>query len=142
MSAPEKIRQTSGKEKNSSGFFNFRGIKQSKVRGGEGRQLLTFDSYTETTLTFYPDRCINCTRCLQVCPHAVFSPGTGTVRLEHPSICMECGACARNCPVQAIEVQNGVGCAWAMIGAALRGKNMDSGECGCGGEGSPCCGER
>ena len=33
---------------------------------------------------------------------------------------MECGACALNCPVQAIEVQSGVGCAWAMISAALR----------------------
>ena len=45
-----------------------------------------------------------------------------------------------NCPVQAIEVQSGVGCAWAMIGAALRGKDMDSGECGCGGEAGSCCG--
>jgi hypothetical protein len=53
---------------------------------------------------------------------------------------MECGACALNCPVQAIEVQSGVGCAWAMISAALRGKSMDSGECGCGGETGSCCG--
>jgi hypothetical protein len=27
-----------------------------------------------------------------------------------------------------------------MIGAALRGKNMDSGECGCGGKADSCCG--
>lgn len=40
---------------------------------------------------------------------------------------MECGVCARNCPVQAIEVQSGVGCAWAMIGAVIRGRDMDSG---------------
>jgi ferredoxin len=107
---------------------------------GETKRQPLFNSYTETTLVFYPDRCINCTRCLQICPHAVFSPGTETVRLERPSSCMECGACARNCPVQAIEVQSGVGCAWAMIGAALRGKDMDSGECSCGGEDSSCCG--
>jgi len=53
--------------------------------------------------------------------------------------CMECGACAGNCPVQTIEVRSGVGCAWAMIGAALRGKDMESGECGCGE--SFCCGD-
>jgi NAD-dependent dihydropyrimidine dehydrogenase PreA subunit len=99
-----------------------------------------FNSYTETTLVFHPERCINCTRCIQVCPHAVFSPGAEAVRLNGPSACMECGACARNCPVQAIEVQSGVGCAWAMISAALRGKDMDSGECSCGGEESSCCG--
>jgi len=99
-----------------------------------------FNSYTETTLVFHPDLCINCTRCLQVCPHTVFSPGTDTVRLERPFACMECGACARNCPVQAIEVQSGVGCAWAMIGAALRGRDMDSGACSCGGTENSCCG--
>ena len=99
-----------------------------------------FDSYTETTLRFHSDRCINCTRCIQVCPHGVFSPGPETVLPEHPAACMECGACARNCPVQAIEVQSGVGCAWAMISAALRGKDMDSGECSCGGDEGSCCG--
>ena len=97
-----------------------------------------FDSYTETTLHYYPERCINCKRCTQVCPHAVFDAGDCSVVLSHPEACMECGACALNCPVQAIEVQSGVGCAWAMIGAALRGKDMDT-ECSCGGEDSTCC---
>jgi ferredoxin len=100
-----------------------------------------FDSYRETTLRFNRERCINCKRCLQVCPHAVFSAGTGTVEPARPSACMECGACALNCPVQAIEVQSGVGCAWAMISAALRGKDMDSGECSCGGDEGACCGD-
>jgi NAD-dependent dihydropyrimidine dehydrogenase PreA subunit len=98
-----------------------------------------FDSYTETTLRYYPDRCINCKRCTQVCPHGVFAEGEITALLVHPAACMECGACALNCPVQAIEVQSGVGCAWAMISAALRGKDMDSGECSCGGPEESCC---
>lgn len=99
-----------------------------------------FDSYTKTTLRYYPDRCINCRRCTQVCPHEVFAEGEDRVLLAKPHSCMECGACALNCPVQAIAVQSGVGCAWAMIAAALRGKDMDS--CSCGGGESSCCGER
>lgn len=98
-----------------------------------------FDSYTETSLAYSPERCINCGRCLQVCPHTVFSAGTDRVTLAQPASCMECGACALNCPVQAITVRSGVGCAWAMIRAALRGKDMDT-ECSCGGDGGSCCG--
>ena len=99
-----------------------------------------FNSYTETTLRYYPDRCINCRRCTQVCPHGVFDEGESIAVLARPGACMECGACALNCPVQAIEVQSGVGCASAMISAALRGKDMDSGECTCGGPEDSCCG--
>ena len=102
-----------------------------------------FNSYAENTLHYHEDRCINCRRCTQVCPHGVFAEGHDHAELDRPAACMECGACALNCPVQAIEVQSGEGCAWAMISAALRGKDMDSGECCCGGEGesaSGCCG--
>ncbi|HSQ93017.1 MAG TPA: mercury methylation ferredoxin HgcB [Methanoregula sp.] len=98
-----------------------------------------FDNYTETSLNYYPERCINCKRCTQVCPHAVFADGSSHAELVRPASCMECGACALNCPVQAIEVQSGVGCAWAMIGAALRGRDMDT-ECSCGGDDGSCCG--
>ena len=97
-----------------------------------------FDSYGENTLRYHPERCINCRRCTQVCPHAVFADMETRAVLARPSECMECGACALNCPTQAIEVQSGVGCAWAMINAALRGKPMDS--CSCGGPESTCCG--
>ncbi|MCX6687861.1 MAG: mercury methylation ferredoxin HgcB [Methanoregula sp.] len=100
-----------------------------------------FDSYLENTLRYYPERCFNCRRCTQVCPHSVFEEGEDRALLARPSSCMECGACALNCPAQAIEVQSGVGCAWAMISAALRGKNMDSGECSCGGDDGSCCGQ-
>ncbi len=100
---------------------------------------MAFDSYRETTLKLDAGRCINCGRCLQVCPHAVFTGGKDHVDLARPASCMECGACALNCPVQAITVESGVGCAWAMISAALRGKDLDSGECSCGGSEGSCC---
>ena len=83
-----------------------------------------FDSYATTTLRYRRDRCINCGRCSEVCPHAVFLPGDEKAELVRPESCMECGACAGNCPVRAIEVDSGVGCAWAMISAALRGKEL------------------
>jgi NAD-dependent dihydropyrimidine dehydrogenase PreA subunit len=38
-----------------------------------------------------------------------------------PDACMECGACQVNCPADAMDVESGVGCAAAMIAAALRG---------------------
>lgn len=98
-----------------------------------------FDSYRENTLVYYPERCINCRRCSQVCPHGVFAEGEETAVLVHKTRCMECGACALNCPVQAIEVQSGVGCAWAMISAAIRGRDMD--DCTCGGDTGSCCAE-
>jgi len=100
-----------------------------------------FDSYLENSLQYHPEKCINCRRCTEVCPHGVFAEGTERAELVSPADCMECGACALNCPVQAIAVKSGVGCAWAMIAAAIRGKSMDSAECGCGGDSGSCCGQ-
>lgn len=101
-----------------------------------------FNSYQENTLRYDQEKCINCRRCTEVCPHGVFAEGTEHIEKRFPERCMECGACALNCPVKAIEVQSGVGCAWAMISAALRGKDMDSCECSCGGDTGSCCGEQ
>ena len=115
------------------------GKVQQKFDGGKNSSRF-FDSYRATTLELDTGRCINCKRCTQVCPHSVFAEGKDHVELARPASCMECGACALNCPVQAIIVQSGVGCAAAMISAALRGKDMDSGECSCGGTGGTCCG--
>jgi len=96
-----------------------------------------FDSYRGNTLQYFPELCINCKRCTQVCPHGVFAEGREHAELVSPSSCMECGACAGNCPAQAITVDTGVGCAWGMIAAALRGKDMDTE--GCCGEDGTCC---
>lgn len=95
------------------------------------------------TLAYHPGLCTNCGRCAEVCPHGVFAAGEDRAVLARPEDCMECGACALNCPFGAIEVESGVGCAAAMIGAALRGKKDAT--CGgdggcCGGDGDSCCG--
>jgi len=86
------------------------------------------------TLKYMPERCINCGMCSVVCPHRVFSPGEKKAQLVRSEACMECGACQLNCPVNAIAVESGVGCAAAMIRAALSGKK----EVTCGDDG--CCG--
>lgn len=81
------------------------------------------------TLLYDQDLCINCGMCLMVCPHGVFEAGEHTVRLAHPDDCMECGACMQNCIPKAIWVESGVGCATAMIYAALTGSKTPT--CGC-----------
>jgi NAD-dependent dihydropyrimidine dehydrogenase PreA subunit len=60
--------------------------------------------------------------CAIVCPHRVFTAGVQKAVLVNPENCMECGACQLNCPSAAIIVDSGVGCASAMIWAALRRK--------------------
>jgi ferredoxin len=90
------------------------------------------------TLYYDPESCINCGMCSAVCPHGVFAEGGKVALLVKPEACMECGACQRNCPSFAIVVESGVGCAAAMISAALKGKPMDQGTCDCGG-GGDCC---
>jgi len=78
------------------------------------------------TLRYIPDLCINCGICIDVCPHEVFEEGERKVVLARAELCMECGACMVNCPVDAIIVDSGVGCAAAMIVAALKGQNEPS----------------
>jgi len=72
------------------------------------------------TLEYKPELCINCGICNTVCPHGVFKPGKDAVTIVRFEACMECGACQLNCPVNAIKVDSGVGCANAMILAALK----------------------
>ena len=101
--------------------------------------MIMFNSYEKNTLHLDPARCINCGICQTVCPHAVFASGDKVAVLASPESCMECGACMKNCPGGAITVESGVGCAEAMIRAAITGSKNEP--CGCGGEGeSICCG--
>ncbi len=90
-----------------------------------------FNSYLSNTLQLKPELCNGCALCAAVCPHAVFAKNGRAISLAHPEACMECGACQRNCPTGAISVDSGVGCATAMIYAALRGqKELSCGGCG------------
>ena len=81
------------------------------------------------TLQYDPDRCIGCGMCSAVCPLGVFALNGNVAKLVHSEACMECGACQLNCPTGAISVESGVGCAAAMIYAAVTGKKEAS--CGC-----------
>jgi len=87
------------------------------------------------TLAFDATACIHCGMCSAVCPHGVFMLEDHRMRIARADACMECGACMLNCPVSALYVDSGVGCAAAMIHAALSGKA----EASCGGP-APCCG--
>jgi len=81
------------------------------------------------TLMFNAGLCINCGMCIAVCPQVVFALGDRVLQIVDPDACMECGACQINCPVGALIVDSGVGCAEAMIRAALTGQS----EASCGG---------
>lgn len=87
------------------------------------------NAYIENTLKFKQELCNNCIMCTSVCPHAVFARNNGKVSLVNPSNCMECGACQVNCPTGAIAVDSGVGCATAMIKAALKGSKEPTCSC-------------
>ena len=80
-----------------------------------------------TTLKLDTGKCTGCRMCEKVCPHAVLHVENGKAAIIHKDACMECGACQKNCKDEAIFVQAGVGCANAVINAAI-GKN---GACNC-----------
>ena len=86
--------------------------------------------YLKDVVSLHLDKeaCIGCGMCLLVCPHAVFIMENGDARIQNRDACMECGACAQNCPTEAVTVRAGVGCATAVINAAL---GRDSSSCCC-----------
>lgn len=86
------------------------------------------------TLKLNQAACIGCGRCLEVCPHQVFSVTEKKAALIDLNACMECGACALNCPAKALAVESGVGCASGMINEWLRERKL--GKLG----GGNCCG--
>jgi NAD-dependent dihydropyrimidine dehydrogenase PreA subunit len=71
------------------------------------------------TLKLDPDQCTGCGRCLEVCPHEVFTLSNRRAVIRDRDACMECGACARNCAFGALSVKSGVGCASAIIFGAI-----------------------
>ena len=95
-----------------------------------------FNAYQTNTLAYRPELCNGCAMCVTVCPHGVFSMDGRRAQLARPQACMECGACQVNCVKGAITVESGVGCASAMLWAALRGKK----EASCGGSEAACGG--
>ena len=88
-----------------------------------------FNAYQVNTLSYDPTLCNGCALCVAVCPHAVFEMNNRKAYLVNQVACMECGACQKNCITNAITVESGVGCASAMIRAALLGKQEV--ECNC-----------
>jgi ferredoxin len=82
------------------------------------------------TLRYDAGRCTGCGMCVAVCPHGVWAMNSHKARVVAGDVCMECGACQVNCVAGAIAVESGVGCAGAMIQAAIRGQKEAT--CGCG----------
>jgi NAD-dependent dihydropyrimidine dehydrogenase PreA subunit len=83
------------------------------------------------TLELSQPLCIGCSRCLEVCPHQVFTFAERKAVIADRDACMECGACARNCPVSALKVEAGVGCATGLISEWLRERNITGAGGGC-----------
>lgn len=72
-----------------------------------------------STLQLDEARCTGCRTCGIVCPQAVWAFEEKRARIADLDACMECSACAVNCPEGAIAVRRGVGCASAIMTAAL-----------------------
>ncbi|MEI6602292.1 MAG: mercury methylation ferredoxin HgcB [Clostridia bacterium] len=88
------------------------------------------------TLAVHEEKCIGCGKCVEVCPHAVFEIRARKAVMVDRDACMECGGCAKNCPSGAIDVEPGVGCAFAILMGWLTGREP---HCDCG-EGEGDCG--
>ena len=87
------------------------------------------------SLEYDPSLCIGCRLCVEVCPHNVFKMAGKKAEIIDRDKCMECGACVLNCMPGALKVEQGVGCATAVISGFLKGTEPN---CDCGG-GEACC---
>ncbi len=87
------------------------------------------------TLRLDPERCNGCGMCVKVCPHAVFAMANKKALIVARDACMECGACAMNCSEEAITVASGVGCAAALLRAAITNSQPT---CGCSSDSASC----
>lgn len=68
-----------------------------------------FNAYEVNALVYDPGLCNGCAKCVEVCPHAVYTMNGRLAEPVNPSACMECGACQLNCVTGAIKVDSGVG---------------------------------
>lgn len=73
-----------------------------------------------SSLQLHTSKCIQCMRCVEVCPHGVFKVNDNIVSIHNIHACMECGGCQMNCPTSAIYVEKGVGCGSALIQNKLK----------------------
>ena len=83
------------------------------------------------TLKLFPEKCVGCGVCTEVCPHQVFALIDGVAEIVDRDACMECGACAGNCFAGAIEVDAGVGCASGLIQEWFRDRKIRRSGGGC-----------
>ena len=90
------------------------------------------------SLEIFPERCVGCGTCIEVCPHGVFALKDRKAVILDKDRCMECGACVGNCAFGALSVQKGVGCAAAVIYSIISGGEPS---CDCSGENKKgdCC---
>jgi NAD-dependent dihydropyrimidine dehydrogenase PreA subunit len=84
-----------------------------------------------TTLKLDENKCVGCCRCVEVCPHEVFTMRKKRSKICDLNACIECGACALNCPVTAIKVDAGVGCASGLITEWLQERGLTRTPRGC-----------
>ena len=90
------------------------------------------------SLELFPDLCVGCGICIEVCPHGVFALENKKAVILDKDQCMECGACVGNCAFRALKVDKGVGCAAAVINGMISG-GAPSCDCGGGNKTGDCC---
>ena len=90
------------------------------------------------TIEIFPEKCTGCGMCVEVCPHEVFTLNNKKAVIQDRDSCMECGACVSNCAFNAVSVNKGVGCAFALINSMRTGGEPS---CDCSGSDkkSVCC---
>jgi len=90
------------------------------------------------SLEIFPERCVGCGICIEVCPHGVFAIENKKAVILDRDQCMECGACVNNCAFGALNVDKGVGCASAIINSIISGGEPSCG-CSSGNKAGDCC---
>jgi ferredoxin-like protein FixX len=84
-------------------------------------------------------KCTGCGMCVEVCPHNVFELKDRKVSIRDKDACMECGACKMNCAYGVLDVDAGVGCAYAILNGIF---SKSEPTCGCSSDekaSSSCC---